>query len=317
MEERIVAFGRDEMESLILAPAELFDGEDALRDYLAKLRERERGRGYCTLLYDSRSFPIDALVEEVRVLYKTLRMFSTVGVTQVIDISRRREYDDGALTNEEKNREAAALRRFETLARSGGTEALREEVRNAYALLEKRRRPQLWVEHFTRDLFSLLRRNGRLSLPLHEQEYLLDDIFYNAVSAQMLSDNILSLLFDAGGGELETATDSRLLFGRIAAYLELHLSEPLSMQEVCGAFNISQSQMARLFRRHCAQSYNKYLTELRVRRARELLRDNPGARIRDVAEMTGYADPLYFSRVFRSYVGKSPSDYANEALPSP
>ena len=239
-------------------------------------------------------------------------MVSTVGRTQVIDIAGRQEYDAPVPRND--GEADAALKTMEQLAKSGRMDLLREETEKAYALSAQRQFPQLWVEHFTRDLFSLLRRTGRLSLPLHEQEYLLDDIFYNASSAENLAESILSLLFDRESAETEESEDSQILFDRIAAWLEAHMREPLSVQDLCGAFHISQSYLARLFRKHSARSCNKYLTELRVRRARELLRDNPRARIRDVAEAVGYADPLYFSRVFRSYVGKSPSDYVNELL---
>lgn len=321
MEERIIVFGRDEMEFLFLVPAELMTGQYAMAEFLEKLRKQADNtwnqaskRAYYTLLYDSGSFPREDLATKVHTLYKTLRMVSTVGRTQILDITGQQEYDTLEPLYSGDGEADAALKRMEWLAKSGGTDILREEIKKAYALSAQRRMPQLWVEHFTRDLFSLLRRIGRLSLPLHEQEYLLDDIFYNAASAENLSESILSLLFDGEATEPEESADSRILFERIAVWLERHMREPLSVQDICGAFGVSQSHLSRLFRKYTARSCNKYLIELRIRRARELLRDNPYARIRDVAEMVGYSDPLYFSRVFRSYVGKSPSDYVNELL---
>lgn len=47
-------------------------------------------------------------------------------------------------------------------------------------------------------------------------------------------------------------------------------------------------------------------------KAKRLMKENPRFYIKDIAEMVGYQDQFYFSRVFRSYVGKSPSEYMNE-----
>ena len=57
----------------------------------------------------------------------------------------------------------------------------------------------------------------------------------------------------------------------------------MSVQDICGTFGVSQSNLARLFRKYTARSCNKYLIELRIRRSRELLRENPHVRIRGAA----------------------------------
>ena len=54
------------------------------------------------------------------------------------------------------------------------------------------------------------------------------------------------------------------------------------------------------------------MTELRMNRAKELFREKPDSFIKDVAAMVGYEDQFYFSRLFRSYTGKSPSEFLKE-----
>ena len=49
-----------------------------------------------------------------------------------------------------------------------------------------------------------------------------------------------------------------------------------------------------------------------VYRAKELFREKPDSFIKDVAAMVGYEDQFYFSRLFRSYTGKSPSEFLKE-----
>ena len=51
-----------------------------------------------------------------------------------------------------------------------------------------------------------------------------------------------------------------------------------------------------------------YLTELRINKSKELLCGD-ALPIQDVAEMVGYRDLKYFSRLFKKTTGVSPSDY--------
>ena len=77
-------------------------------------------------------------------------------------------------------------------------------------------------------------------------------------------------------------------------------------------FGVSQTYLSRLFRKYTGLSFNQKLTELRMEKAKRIINENRDFYIREVAEMVGYQDQFYFSRVFRSYVGKSPSEYADE-----
>ncbi|WP_300845227.1 helix-turn-helix domain-containing protein [uncultured Acetatifactor sp.] len=50
---------------------------------------------------------------------------------------------------------------------------------------------------------------------------------------------------------------------------------------------------------------------IRMDRARELLK-NTGYSIQEISSLVGYADPLYFSRLFQKQTGRSPSVYRRE-----
>ena len=51
-----------------------------------------------------------------------------------------------------------------------------------------------------------------------------------------------------------------------------------------------------------------YLTELRINKSKELLCSDDLS-VQDVAELVGYRDLKYFSRLFKKTTGVSPSDY--------
>ena len=67
--------------------------------------------------------------------------------------------------------------------------------------------------------------------------------------------------------------------------------------------------MSKLFRKYTRQSYNQYLTGIRIERAKQLMDENRALFVKDIAEMVGYRDQFYFSRIFHSYTGQSPADY--------
>mgnify|MGYP005805009479 CR=1 FL=1 len=84
------------------------------------------------------------------------------------------------------------------------------------------------------------------------------------------------------------------------------------LMERCPQVRISQPYMSRLFRKNSGNSFSQHLTELRMNRAKEPFREKPDSFIKDVAAMVGYEDQFYFSRLFRSYTGKSPSEFLRE-----
>ena len=56
----------------------------------------------------------------------------------------------------------------------------------------------------------------------------------------------------------------------------------------------------------------EYLTNLRMNKAKELLRTTQ-MRSSDVAYAVGYNDPHYFSYLFKKHTGVTPRDYRKEA----
>ena len=62
-----------------------------------------------------------------------------------------------------------------------------------------------------------------------------------------------------------------------------------------------------LFKDEVGVTYVKYLTNVRMDHARELLRE--GYKVSQVSEMVGYSNYRYFCDVFKREVGKTPTEY--------
>ncbi|MEG1843399.1 MAG: response regulator [Clostridia bacterium] len=108
----------------------------------------------------------------------------------------------------------------------------------------------------------------------------------------------------------EAADPARADFENLCDYLKRHLDKPLTLPLLCKRMGMSQTAISRLFRRFAGCSFVEYLTNARMESAKRLILSKPERMFKDVAASVGYADPLYFSRVFRAHTGFSPSEYA-------
>jgi AraC-like DNA-binding protein len=94
--------------------------------------------------------------------------------------------------------------------------------------------------------------------------------------------------------------------GRILAFIEEHLHEPVSIRDAARAAGQSLSTVSHQLKETTGKTFTQHLNEARVRRAEEYLRQSPGISIQEVAEKSGFNDPFYFSRVYKKLRGFSP-----------
>ncbi|MDV3253751.1 AraC family transcriptional regulator [Devosia sp. BK] len=84
--------------------------------------------------------------------------------------------------------------------------------------------------------------------------------------------------------------------------------EPPSLETVARDLGVSYSTLRRLFREHTGVSLKRYQTDVRIRRACELLR-NSDRSIKAISGYLGYSSPFHFSAQFRKSTGVAPSEW--------
>ncbi len=106
--------------------------------------------------------------------------------------------------------------------------------------------------------------------------------------------------------------NSRTLLENAVAYIKAHYADAsLSLEKTCAHAGISVSYLSLLFRKNTGKTFVKFLTEIRMEKARERLKYSDD-RIIEIAEDCGYRDVYYFSHSFKKYQGMSPRQYRAE-----
>ncbi|MDR0269211.1 response regulator [Paenibacillus sp.] len=97
----------------------------------------------------------------------------------------------------------------------------------------------------------------------------------------------------------------------IADYLKNHYAEDISLQDMAARFFLSREYISRRFKQEFGVNISEFLADVRIEKAKLLLL-NPQLRISQVAEMVGYQDEKYFSKVFKKLEGRTPNEYRKE-----
>lgn len=96
-------------------------------------------------------------------------------------------------------------------------------------------------------------------------------------------------------------------------YIDYNYSMNIGIGDVAASAGVSRSHLYRLFVRHISIPPNEYLVRYRVNKAAALL-ETGKLTVGETAYSTGFSDQLYFSRVFKKYMGMPPSRYMGASL---
>ena len=87
-----------------------------------------------------------------------------------------------------------------------------------------------------------------------------------------------------------------------------YMDEEISLNKAAHVANVSANHFSALFSQNMGQTFTEYLTDLRMNKAKELLRCT-AMRSSEIAGEVGYKDAHYFSYLFKKTQGMTPSEY--------
>ncbi|MBR6986675.1 MAG: helix-turn-helix transcriptional regulator, partial [Clostridiales bacterium] len=97
-------------------------------------------------------------------------------------------------------------------------------------------------------------------------------------------------------------------FAEIAEYLEQNLCEPITLDMLTKQFAINRNKLNAIFEKQASMTCLNYLLKLRMDLAMILL-SKTELPVGEIGTRVGFPDPNYFTKVFKSKTGKTPSKY--------
>lgn len=95
----------------------------------------------------------------------------------------------------------------------------------------------------------------------------------------------------------------------VLSYMEDHFTDSaLTLRSAAEAAGYNEKYLSHVFRKEYGVSFSEHLRTLRIRHAVMLI-ENGVTAVRNVAALSGFSDPMYFSKVFRETVGVPPGQY--------
>jgi AraC-like DNA-binding protein len=113
----------------------------------------------------------------------------------------------------------------------------------------------------------------------------------------------------AGGGDRRAERimhEAKLMLGQ-------HLDREFELELLARKLNVGYHWLRRAFKRETGQSLHQYRLQIRINRAKELLRKSD-ATVEQVAQQAGFENPFYFSQIFKRKAGCTPTGWRKAAM---
>jgi AraC-like DNA-binding protein/ligand-binding sensor protein len=107
---------------------------------------------------------------------------------------------------------------------------------------------------------------------------------------------------------LQQANVDSPIVARAKDYVASHHSEPIRLEQIAQALNVSEFHFCRTFKRATGLTFMDYLSRVRIEKAKILLSDKR-LRVSEIAYEAGFQTITHFNRIFRKLVGFSPTEY--------
>ena len=153
----------------------------------------------------------------------------------------------------------------------------------------------------------LLTQLGRQLLTVASRQHALGPLY----AESLIQTLCYHLIEYQGSYERRVAPAGKLsaaVLARLEAYLEAHLSAPVTLEQLAELANLSVFHFARLFKHTTGLAPYQYVLNRKIQRAQVLLR-LVGASVTHVSEVLGFASPASFSTAFKRATGQGPQAF--------
>lgn len=136
------------------------------------------------------------------------------------------------------------------------------------------------------------------------------DYLLKPIKEEELTRVLAAIVAERGESEEAPRQDyeSDKMIDNVVSDIRAHYTEDISLTSLAAKYNISMGHLSKIIKEHLNVNFSDYIASLRMQRAKELLSDERLS-IQEIAEIVGYEDYFYFTKVFKKVEGISPSKY--------
>lgn len=171
---------------------------------------------------------------------------------------------------------------------------------------------------------------GTIQIPKKDQNYVeklftdiaaeinrRDEGFQTFVQLKMLELWLYVVRFKQNGTgcqdtEAASISKSQIVY-EVAEYIKSNYRESKSLEDISNKFYVDKCYLSRIFKSVTGFTVNEYINIQRIRQAQILLEDTTYS-IMEIAEMTGYENVTYFTKIFRKYIETTPLKYRKKRM---
>lgn len=172
-------------------------------------------------------------------------------------------------------------------------------------------RKHILQEECRRWLITLLKRfmpgDGENDDQIDE---MIQNLFLYSADSEELTGNLRQMMDEKRLYKKESTTAD--IMRDMEEYIKKHVAEPVTASVLADEFGLVAPYLSKLFKEYSGYSPAQYIQKMRIDQAKSLLESDRNFLAKDVAEMVGYPNPLYFSKVFKKNVGVYPSEYRRQ-----
>ncbi|WP_339317470.1 response regulator [Paenibacillus sp. FSL R10-2734] len=95
----------------------------------------------------------------------------------------------------------------------------------------------------------------------------------------------------------------------IKRWISANYNQHADLNTLANMVFLTPSYLSKLFKQETGLTLTDYITEIRLRKAKHLLKSAPDLKIHEIGAEVGYGDPAYFNKLFKRVVGVTPNEY--------
>lgn len=125
-------------------------------------------------------------------------------------------------------------------------------------------------------------------------------------------DQVMTITITFNTTKMSVSEKEQAVFNQIAAHINENLSENLSIQQLASLAGMNRTKLQANFKLIFGKTINAFTKDLKMQKAKELLKSQSPVSLKEVAAMIGYKHTNHFSAAFKNYFDCTPSAFKNK-----